>query len=317
MPVSVCWIVVPPYRSLRPGFVDCLSAIGTELFPEVDSGKFVLRFRTPPGTNFNLTREAWVRCLQVIEEEAGKGNVDISMGFAGQQAPNYSVNNMLLFMRAPDDGQIRVALREGCGVSVAGLRDRLRKALPDHLIPWFTGRLEMEGLSKEEAKKRASEMIFGFEPGDIVGVVMSFGSPTPIEVVIASPDLRLAQAYADRVMAEMGKIPWLRDLQIQQTLAYPTVPINIDRQKAGLSGVNAQQVGQSVLVTTSSSRMVARNFWQDPRSGVSYQVQVQVPTQRMDSTTKVETIPLEPITPSVNLMLRDVATAGSHHARRI
>ena len=84
-------------------------------------------------------------------------------------------------------------------------------------------------------------------------------------------------------MAEMNTIPWLRDVQIQQTLAYPTVPITIDRQKAGLSGVDTKQVGQSVLVTTSSSRMVARNYWQDPKSGVSYQVQVQVPVQRMDS----------------------------------
>jgi multidrug efflux pump subunit AcrB len=100
-------------------------------------------------------------------------------------------------------------------------------------------------------------------------------------------------------------------VQIQQTLAYPTVPVVIDRQKAGLSNVDAQQVGQSVLVTTSSSRMVARNFWQDPRSGVSYQVQVQVPTQRMDSATKIETVPVEQYTTGVNLMLRDVARVGS------
>ena len=87
--------------------------LGTELFPQVDSGQFVLRFRTPPGTNYELTRQAWVRCLEVIEEEAGTDNVHISMGFAGQQAPNYGMNNMLLFMRGPDDGQMRVALREG------------------------------------------------------------------------------------------------------------------------------------------------------------------------------------------------------------
>jgi multidrug efflux pump subunit AcrB len=111
-------------------------------------------------------------------------------------------------------------------------------------------------------------------------------------------------------MAEMNTIPGLRDVQIQQTLAYPTVPITIDRQKAGLSGVDTQQVGQSVLVTTSSSRMVARNYWQDPKSGVSYQVQVQVPVQRMDSPTQVETVPLERYTPGLNLMLRDVARVG-------
>ena len=104
--------------------------LGTELFPQVDSGKFVLRYRTPPGTNYELTRQAWVRCLEAIEEEAGKGNVAISMGFAGQQAPNYGMNNMLLFMRGPDDGQIRVALREGSGIHLAALRERCAKCYP-------------------------------------------------------------------------------------------------------------------------------------------------------------------------------------------
>ena len=73
---------------------------------------------------------------------------------------------------------------------------------------------------------------------------MSFGSPTPIEIVVASPDLdgrpmRMPSACSD----ELDKIPCLRDVQIQQTLDYPTVPIDVDRQKAGLSGVDAIRSG--------------------------------------------------------------------------
>ena len=60
------------------------------------------------------------------------------MGFAGQQAPNYGMNNMLLFMRGPDDGQMRVALREGSGIRLAAFRERLRASLPERLVPWFT-----------------------------------------------------------------------------------------------------------------------------------------------------------------------------------
>ena len=48
-----------------------------------------------------------------------------------------------------------------------------------------------------------------------------------------------------------------------------------------------------MLVATSSSRMIVRNFWQDSKTGASYQVQVQVPTQRMDSPQQAETIPME------------------------
>lgn len=41
----------------------------------------------------------WVRALEVVDNEAKAENVHISMGFAGQQAPNFGMNNMILFMR--------------------------------------------------------------------------------------------------------------------------------------------------------------------------------------------------------------------------
>jgi len=284
--------------------------LGTELFPQVDAGEFVLRFRAPPGTNYELTRQIWVRSLEVIDQAVQPENVLISMGFAGQQAPNFGLNNMLLFMRGPDDGQLRVALREGSGIRLDALREELRKLLPEKIRPWLAETLQKEGLSASQAAARASHLTFSFEPGDIVSEVMSFGSPAPIEVLVASPDLELAREYATRVRAEFNKLPDLRDVQIQQTLDYPTVPIAIDRQKAGLSGVTTAQIGDSVLVATSSSRMVARNYWQDPDSGVSYQVQVQVPTQRMNSLNQIETIPIDPYNPGLNLMLRDVASVS-------
>ena len=284
--------------------------LGTELFPQNDVGQFVLRFRAPPGMNYELTRQIWVRCLEVIADEAKPENVAISMGFAGQQAPNFGMNNMLLFMRGPDDGQMRVALREDCGIRLDEFREKLRDVLPKRLVPWLAKELCHKGLSDDEAHARAKLLVFGFEPGDIVSKVMSFGSPTPIEIVVASPDLESARQHAERVRDELAQIVQLRDVQIQQSLDYPTVPITIDRQRAGLSGVTAEQIGDSILVATSSSRLVARNYWQDPRTGVSYQVQVQTPMRRMDSAAQVETIPVEKVTAGLNLMLRDVARVG-------
>jgi multidrug efflux pump subunit AcrB len=305
------WLVVPGYV-LVCGLILGLAGpfLGTELFPQVDSGQFVLRFRMPPGTNYELTREAWVRCLRTIQEEAGEDNVMISMGFAGQQAPNYGMNNMLLFMRGPDDAQMRVALREGSGISLDKFREQLRDALPEKIIPWFTDRLKREGVSHGQAAMLAEQITFAFEPGDLVSEVMSFGAPAPIEIVLLSPDLSAAHAQAKRVLTELHKIPCLRDVQIQQTLEYPTIPVDVDRQKAGLSWLNVDQVGSSVLVATSSSRMVARNYWQDPKSGVSYQVQVQVPSQRMEAPFEVGTVPLLQGDNGTNLMVRDVARVG-------
>jgi multidrug efflux pump subunit AcrB len=280
------------------------------LFPQVDSGEFVVRFRAPPGSNFEITRQVWTKALQVIQEEAGAENVAISMGFAGQQPPVFSVNNLILFMRGPDDGQMRVALREGSGVRLSAFREQLRKALPQKVKPWLATLLQRQGLTSESARARAEQVIFGFEPGDIVSEVMSFGSPTPVEIVVASPNLNDARAHALRIRAGMEKVPSLRDVQFQQELNYPTVPVEIDRERAGLSGVTARQAADAVVVTTSSSRYIARNYWADPKTGIDYQVEVLVPTPRMDSPAQVETVPLRMVNPDLNLMIRDVAKVG-------
>jgi len=309
--VRLRWVVVPAYVVLCAAVLGGLGPrLGMELFPQVDSGEFVLRFRAPPGSNFEITRQIWTKSLQVIQEEAGAENVAISMGFAGQQPPVFSVNNLILFMRGPDDGQMRVALREGSGVRLQALRERLRQVLPEKVKPWLAELLRRQGLTPESAKARAGQVTFGFEPGDIVSEVMSFGSPTPVEVVVASPNLADAQAHALRIMAGMEKIPSLRDVQFQQELDYPTVPVEIDRERAGLSGVTARQAADAVVVATSSSRYVARNYWRDPNTGIDYQVEVLVPTPRMNSLQQVETLPLRMVNPDLNLLIRDVAKVG-------
>ena len=180
------WLVVPAYLVICAALLWVLGTrLGTELFPQVDSGQFVVRFRAPPGSDFEITRQTWAKALQVIQEEAGAENVEISMGFAGQVSPLYSINNLILFMRAPDDGQIRVALREGSGIRLQPFRERLRKALPEKIRPWLADLLQNQGLTQESARARAEQVNFGFEPGDMVSEVMSFGSPTPVEVVVS------------------------------------------------------------------------------------------------------------------------------------
>ena len=95
-----------------------------------------------------------MKCLEEIQREAKPENIVITMGYVGQVAPNYGMNNIVLFMRGPDDGQIRVALREGSGIKLPELRERLRKNLPEQVIPWLASRLEKGGLSKERAVSR-------------------------------------------------------------------------------------------------------------------------------------------------------------------
>ena len=233
--VRLRWLIVPIYLGACGLVLWVLGLqVGTELFPQIDSGEFVLRFRPPPGSNFELTRQMAVKCLEEIEREAKPENIEITMGYVGQVAPNFGIDNMVLFMRGPDDGQLRVALREDSGIKLDEFRERLRKVLPERVIPWLAKRLEQGGLSQAEAQRQAKMSTFGFEPGDIVTKVMSFGSSTPIAVRIVGTDLKMVRQHAEKIAAEMKRIPFLRDVQFEQKLDYPTVEVDIDREKAGL-----------------------------------------------------------------------------------
>ena len=303
------WITVPVYL-VACGLVLWLvgTQVGTALFPQIDSGQFVLRFRPPPGSHYELTRQMAVKCLEVIEQEAKPGNIAISLGFAGQVAPNFGIDNLVLFMRGPDDGQLRIALREDSGIKLAEFRERLRKVLPERVIPWLANRLEQEGYSTEDALAEAEKATFGFEPGDIVTNVMSFGSPTPIGVRIVGTDLSLVGQHADKIAVEMRRIPSLRDVRFQQERDYPSVEVKIDREKAGLSGATVEDAAHALVVATSSTRFTNPNYWVNVKTGFDYLVQIQIPPLRIDKPEDIETLPLEPVNPFVNLLVRDVAT---------
>lgn len=303
------WAIIPAYLVACAAIIGGLGLqMGTELFPQVDSGEFVLRFRPPPGSNFELTRQMAVKCLEEIEREAKAENIDITMGFVGQVAPNFGIDNMVLFMRGPDDGQLRVALSEESGIKLVDFRERLRQVLPERVIPWLAKRLEQGGLSKAAAEQQAKLSSFGFQPGDIVSSVMSFGSPTPIAVKIVGTDLAEVRRHADKIAAEMKRNQFLRDVGYEQQLDYPSVEVDVDREKAGLSGVKVEDVARAMVMATSSTRFSNLNYWVESKTGFDYLVQLQVPALRMETPEDVGRLPLESVNPLVNLMIRDVAT---------
>ena len=56
------WVVVGTYLAASLVLIWMVGQqVGTELFPEVDSGQFVLRFRAPPGSEYDLTRRCACR----------------------------------------------------------------------------------------------------------------------------------------------------------------------------------------------------------------------------------------------------------------
>jgi multidrug efflux pump subunit AcrB len=304
------WVVVGTYLGVCALILATVGVqVGRELFPQVDAGQFVLRFRAPPGSNFELTRRLARRWIQEIEEDVGgPQNIDISMGMVGQVAPNFGIDNMVLFMRGPDDGQLRFALKEDCGVKLVDLREKLRQALPERIIPWLKDELKRDGWSEKDAEEQSRQTTVGFQPGDMVTSVMSFGAATPIGIRVTSTDLATARRYAEQIAGEMKNISTLRDVGFEQELDYPTVEVNIDREKANLSGATVEDVAKALVMATSSTRFTNLNYWIDDNTGFDYLVQIQIPPLRMDKPEDVEILPLTGVNPFVDLTIRDVAT---------
>ena len=86
---------------------------------------------------------------------------------------------------------------------------------------------------------------------------MSFGSLTPIAVRVVGTDLKLVRQHAEKIADDMKRIPTLRDVQFEQTLDYPTVEVDIDREKAGLSGAKVDDVAKALVMATASTRFAS------------------------------------------------------------
>ena len=120
---------------------------------------------------------------------------------------------------------------------------------------------------------------------------MNLGAPTSVEVAVEGADLTEARNYATRVHKAMDSIAALRDLRYEEPLEYPSINVNIDRVLAGQMGLTASQVGNAVLASTSSSRFVIPNYWADPKTGIGYQVQVEIPQTQIHSAQDIANIP--------------------------
>ncbi len=258
--------------------------LGTEIFPLVDAGEFRLRMRAPDGTHFERTEQLALEVLKVIEEKVGRDNVAITLGYVGTIPSTYPINAVFQWMRGPEEGLLRVALKGDSGIRIDRLKEDLRRELAE----------------------RMPQVRFSFEPADVINEVMSFGSTTPIDVAVSGPNMAENRAYAERLHAQLAKIDSLRDLQFGQSLDYPTIDVRMDREKAGLSGVVPSDVARSLVAATSSSRFVVPNYWPDPKTGIGYQVQVQIPQARTQSIQDLETVPVKR-QQGKDLLLEDVA----------
>ena len=264
-------LLVVAYAVVTVGVVVAVGlTLGREIFPPSGTKLFQLRFRAPAGTKFETTERLAGDVLEEIKAAAGPENVDTTLGYVGVQPSSYPINTIFLWTGGSHEGVLQVALRPDAPLRLDAFEEELRRRLHD--------------------KFPTAE--FSFEPGDVISRIMNFGAPTPVEVAIMGPDFAASRAFSTKVRNELAKIATLRDLQFGQALDYPAIQVNVNRQMAGQLGVTVDQVGKSFAAATSSSRFVAPSYWADPRTGIAFQVQVEVPQPRMTTLEDLRVIPV-------------------------
>lgn len=278
-------IIVTSYVVIVSGLtIYLLTTIGRDVLPTVNSGQFQVRLRAADGTRIERTEAKLVKTLHVLEELVGKENISVTSAFVGMHPGNFSTSPIYLFMSGPHEAVLQVNLEEDYHENMDDLKERFRKKMKE-VVP---------------------EVKLSFEPIQLTDKILSQGATTPIEVRVIGKNKKLNEEYAGKVIKELEKIPYLRDVQLAQPVKYPALNIDIDRTRASQLGVEVSDISRSLIASTSSSRYTEKNVWLDEKAGLSYSVQVQVPENKMSSLEEMSEIPV--LRNTLRPVLGDVAT---------
>jgi multidrug efflux pump subunit AcrB len=242
--------------------------VGLDFFPNVDAGQMRMHFRAPIGTRLEDTERLVARVERKIREIVAAEDLQTINSNIG-----IPISYNLAFVQSDNtgshDADILVALKPGHAPTEKYM-DRIRRELPDE----FPG------------------CVIYFQPADIVSQVLNFGLSAPIDVQIEGPDVEQSFGVARELAKRIRGIPGATDVRIPQVLAHPALAVDVDRQRAAQIGITERDVANNLLVSLSSSTLVAPSFWINPKNNVNYAVVVQTPLYRVNSVSSLLGTPL-------------------------
>ncbi|RFM29411.1 efflux RND transporter permease subunit [Deminuibacter soli] len=260
----------------------CFVWIGKDMLPHSNAGQLQLRVREPDGTRLEITERA-VKDILGMVDSAVQGNVAITSAFVGTVSPNYGHSNLYVFNSGSHEAVIQVQLGEGYKTDIDVLKDALRNKI----------------------QQRFPAIKLSFEPIELTEKLMSQGAATPIEIRVASKNMGDMEQYANTLVNRLRGIAYLRDVQIAQPLKFPTLKIQMDRQRLSQLGLSIDNVARTVSDATASSRYTLKNLWLDDSKQYTYNTQVQVPEYMMNSLEQLQAIPV--VAGKMRPVLSDIA----------
>jgi multidrug efflux pump subunit AcrB len=243
--------------------------LGRAYFPRTDPGQFVINLRMPAGTRLEVSNDYVARVEQIVRNTVGPADMDMivsNIGVYPDLSAIYTTNASM------DTAFVQTSLKESHHV---GSYEYMRRV-------------------QREISRQMPELSAYYQAGGLVDAVINQGLPAPIDIQIKSQDMDKSYDLATQLAAKIQAMPNVRNVYIPQSLDYPGLELNIDRERASLVGLSAKDVVDDVITALTSSGMVAPSYWIDPATGNNYMVTVQYANRWINhmSMQDLEDIPL-------------------------
>ena len=255
-----------------------LLVIGRDFFPPVDAGIMKLHVRANGRLRLEATEKRVAEVERAIRETVPardlasiSSNIGTPISISMAYIPTDNASSQ--------DAEVFITLRPGHEPTASYMR-ALRAELPG----------------------RFPDCSFYFQPADLVSQVLNFGIPAPIDIQVEGHDLAASAEVSRRLQEAIRLVPGAVDVRQKQVLDAPAYQLDVDRYQAARMGLNQATVASGLLVALSGNGQLAPSFFVDPRNGVQYNVQVKVPSSRLDSTERLMGLPFSTSgTPVLNL----------------
>jgi multidrug efflux pump subunit AcrB len=264
-----------------------LPFLGRAYFPRTDPGQFIINLRMPAGTRLEVSNDYVSKVEQIIRSTVSPADMDMivsNIGVYPDLSAIYTTNASM------DTAFVQTSLKE------------------DHQI----GSYEYMRRVQSKIEQQMPELSAYYQAGGLVDAVINQGLPAPVDIEIKSQNMDKSYDLASQLAAKIQSMPSVRNVYIPQSLNYPGLELNIDRERASLVGLTAKDVVDDVITALTSSGMVAPSYWIDPATGNNYMVTVQYANHWINhmSMQDLENIPLHSKRPPGFSPMQEARQAG-------
>jgi multidrug efflux pump subunit AcrB len=147
-------------------------------------------------------------------------------------------------------------------------------------------------LLRAALKEKFPQLVFYFQPADIVNQILSFGLPAPINIRVVGYNRGENLEIAQEILHRIEKVRGATDVHLHQEVDSPQLKVTVDRARAAQFGLTQRDIANDLLVSLSSNTQVTPNYWVDPATGVQYFVAIQTPQRKINSLDAILKTPL-------------------------